>query len=113
MYKGYCAKCADKMFLKAEMSFIRVVLAVGLNLQFQNSQKFTRVKITIKETLNQIMGDNMSIFEELINTPLDTRLRNTNTDRQTPIKADNKLFLCPICRMSGNMKEIQTELKNY
>ena len=40
----------------------------------------------------------MSIFEELINASLDMRLRYANTDRQTPIKADNKLFLCPKCR---------------
>ena len=40
----------------------------------------------------------MSIFEELINTPLDIRARTVSNNRQTPIKADNKLFLCTICR---------------
>ena len=40
----------------------------------------------------------MSIFEELINTPLDIRARTVSNNRQTPIKADNKLFLCPTCR---------------
>ena len=54
MYKGYCAKCADKMFLKAD-EFYKSSPCCGV--EFVPEQpKVYKGKDYTEETLNQIMG---------------------------------------------------------
>jgi hypothetical protein len=54
MYKGFCAKCADKMFLKAD-EFYKSSPCCGV--EFVPEQpKVYKGKDYTEETLNQIMG---------------------------------------------------------